>query len=1064
MTQRQRQSATAVSETTLRSTCVEPPLQRAAAQPGGPRSWDELFHSATPAQQAELLTLARRQGIVYASQLPAAASLNGSDGDRSRQFLTHLFHGQTADLPPLQRASIDFMDRELDDAQRDAVLKALSTPDIFLLQGLPGTGKSRVVIEIVMQALHRGQRVLLLAPGGWGADRVLEEVADRDGVLAVRCLDADERVEGLPAAVRALTVADRVRVLKQETLVQARQEADRAQERCRRSRQEESLLAQCQQLAESWRQLEAQAETLVEARRQLTDQVERAAAAAETGPEASDPFAAQVNALWRAFREADGRMNALLQDLNAQCAAKESEVAKLAPQLAALRPLVEAKQRGRWWTPAWWKATFASNVFTRQAELQARHDQEQACLAALQADISRHNDERQQADQAYRAQRRHLVEADIDRRRAALDDQEASLSNDRRLLQQKWDGACGELSADARPARPAPEAVEAALVAWRQQGDHADRQLAFARDWVTGLESLADSLPEHLAAHANLVAASSIAAVDRQFGTSGHELTFDVLVVESAHEVTESEFSGAAHRARHWVLVGEPADSGRLDHAEVPAEVRPEPRARDHKDRSPRAPAPPAARPAALPAFFERLWSRLHFDPRHLPYAWFQEKDRLCCRFRPVSAEQRARLESERVADFPEIELRILNYPAARPVLAEVVFPPAMTIAQAKEYIYRELQELSIRTAGPSLRWREEADRVLLNLSDGHIDHAEAIVLELGVRELVCSTANGSDGGWYTCCLEFDRRSGWHRQRAEEWVARHVGARDTGRTVRLDVPYRMHADLAAALSEYMFAKSYCLPKSGRSVADRTNGCAPIQFVAVPSPINEAPGSKPANGRRAAPPRPRAGRGGAGLELDLSDTRHRDRLPSELRGELPTNGLVNYLEAQAVVRSLEHLVAELAGKRNGHQSERGTSIGVLALYPAQAELIRRLVQRCPALTTLAPLIRVGVPGAFRERECDIVLLSLTRSHNHRAVTFGQHPKEIALALTRARSRIVIFGDPGTLARRAEWDGPVDHLDAASAAQEQGLIAHLVRRHLVPEQTPTRAESRPQGNRP
>ena len=52
MTQRQRQSATAVSEATLRPMCVEPPLQRSAAPAGAPRSWDDVFHSASAAQQA----------------------------------------------------------------------------------------------------------------------------------------------------------------------------------------------------------------------------------------------------------------------------------------------------------------------------------------------------------------------------------------------------------------------------------------------------------------------------------------------------------------------------------------------------------------------------------------------------------------------------------------------------------------------------------------------------------------------------------------------------------------------------------------------------------------------------------------------------------------------------------------------------------------------------------------------------------------------------------------------------------------------------------------------------
>ena len=73
----------------------------------------------------------------------------------------------------------------------------------------------------------------------------------------------------------------------------------------------------------------------------------------------------------------------------------------------------------------------------------------------------------------------------------------------------------------------------------------------------------------------------------------------------------------------------------------------------------------------------------------------------------------------------------------------------------------------------------------------------------------------------------------------------------------------------------------------------------------------------------------------------------------------------------------------------------------------------------------------------------MLLSLTRSHTHRAVTFGDDPAELELALTRARSRLILFGDPGTVARRTQWQGPVDHFNAAAAAREREILTNLLR---------------------
>jgi hypothetical protein len=161
--------------------------------------------------------------------------------------------------------------------------------------------------------------------------------------------------------------------------------------------------------------------------------------------------------------------------------------------------------------------------------------------------------------------------------------------------------------------------------------------------------------------------------------------------------------------------------------------------------------------------------------------------------------------------------------------------------------------------------------------------------------------------------------------------------------------------------------------------------------------------------------------------------HADRLPGEFRAALPRHGLVNYVEAAAVVRGLEKVVAALP--------DGASPPAVVALYPAQAELIRLLLGRSRAFAgRRAPV--VDVPAAFREREFDTVLVSLTRSHAHRAVTFGEGPEFLALALTRARLRLVLFGDAGTLARRAQWAGPVDHLDEAAAGHERDVVARLL----------------------
>jgi hypothetical protein len=145
-------------------------------------------------------------------------------------------------------------------------------------------------------------------------------------------------------------------------------------------------------------------------------------------------------------------------------------------------------------------------------------------------------------------------------------------------------------------------------------------------------------------------------------------------------------------------------------------------------------------------------------------------------------------------------------------------------------------------------------------------------------------------------------------------------------------------------------------------------------------------------------------------------------------DLPNHGLVNVAEARAIVRMLPRLTAE-AGP-----------VAVLALTTAQADLIRRLARAMPGLP--ADLV-IAAPSAFRHREAGTVVVSLVRSHTHRAMPYGDEPDWLPLALARGRRRLVLVGDPGMLARRAEWDGPLDHLDAGAARRERELVSQLVR---------------------
>jgi hypothetical protein len=979
--------------------------------------WDDLYRALSPDQQRELLALAERQGLLYAHQLPVPT--NGSALDPNHELLTRILAGAGMDVQPLHAEPIAVADEELDAVQREAVARAMATPDILLVQGGPGTGKSRVVAEIICRAAARGERVLFLAPTAAGIDRVLEWVVSRDFVFPVRCVDPDEQAAGLPPAIRALTFAERARALALQALTNARRQAEAEAEWLRQLRQDGPLWAQLNELTQQTETLQAECQALEERHRRLANEI---AAQADT-------MIAEIGEINQSLKEAEVRAEARLAELRGRLDAGRQELAQVDAERSALQPLAEAKQKRRWWTKDWWRATIRGKSSLAQwSNLHKRCRQIQAELDAVQEQIAATQRQWEEARDSFAAKRTERITAEVARRQAELDDRAAGLRHELSILQQKWQNTCQALTfKDLRPKEVTSQGFQTSHSEWRRQLEKTEAQLTFTRQWVACLERTPEVLSMCLPGYFNVVAATLTAlARDKQFGggVSGadHGPDFDLLVVEEADQLIEPQLVHIIRRARRCVLVGD------------------------------------LAWPQRRPGPFQRLWQQLHCDPRRFPYVWIQEAGRLCCRMRHVAPEQRRWITSEHVADFPDIELRILAVPHSQPALAEILFPSSFTIDRAKRYIFQELQELAVQASGSRLRWTEGKDQVVSHLADRDLAHSLVIDLIPGVREILGRAERperragsrqrpGTQGaeatplpirdgaaGWETCCVEFDRSAGWDQARAAEWLREHVGVCDLGRTISLERCYRW------------------------------SGC--MEFVPVPAPSGEPgcasiprPGHGNASvGQRAAKAGGRANtlapvlprKGGAGLEIDLADARHRERLPAELRSALPGQGFVNYQEAQAVVRTLANLVKE-GGFRELHGGgalETCPTIGnqpavaVLALYPAQAELIRRLINAEATLAALDGIVEVGVPAAFRQREAPLVLLSLTRSHTHRAVAFGEGPQMLALAMTRARSKLFVFGDPGTLVRRSHWDGPVEHLDQDAAAHERQWITQLV----------------------
>lgn len=87
--------------------------------------------------------------------------------------------------PRFERLAELASSRPLNLEQKDAVQRALAAEDYFLVQGPPGTGKSTVLAEVAVQAVERGERLLVCAASNAAVDHLLE-LCLQAGLAALR--------------------------------------------------------------------------------------------------------------------------------------------------------------------------------------------------------------------------------------------------------------------------------------------------------------------------------------------------------------------------------------------------------------------------------------------------------------------------------------------------------------------------------------------------------------------------------------------------------------------------------------------------------------------------------------------------------------------------------------------------------------------------------------------------------------------------------------------------------------------------------------------------------------
>ncbi len=192
-------------------------------------------------KRIKILDIFQDDQVLIVDKLPQSETLYPDISDlkinREVQAFTKLIDKPDKEMIPLLMLSVREQDAEWEDmkkidepdwklltddtiqgvmAQRNAVKKALATPDFAIIEGPPGSGKTTVISEIILQLVKEGKRVLVVASTHVAVDNVLERLGKfGEIVVPIRIAPRDR---SLPEEVAKLTYDEYVSTFKDDLI------------------------------------------------------------------------------------------------------------------------------------------------------------------------------------------------------------------------------------------------------------------------------------------------------------------------------------------------------------------------------------------------------------------------------------------------------------------------------------------------------------------------------------------------------------------------------------------------------------------------------------------------------------------------------------------------------------------------------------------------------------------------------------------------------------------------------------------------------------------------------
>ncbi len=137
---------------------------------------------------------------------------------------------------------------------------------------------------------------------------------------------------------------------------------------------------------------------------------------------------------------------------------------------------------------------------------------------------------------------------------------------------------------------------------------------------------------------------------------------------------------------------------------------------------------------------------------------------------------------------------------------------------------------------------------------------------------------------------------------------------------------------------------------------------------------------------------------------------------------------NKEEGQLLLNHLNTLVEDLSPQ---YLLENRINIGIITPYKAQVKFLTEHYLSYQFLSDIQSLITIDTVDAFQGREREIIYISLVRSNPKGEIGFLKDIRRTNVAMTRAKKKLVIFGDSATLGNHPFYGQLLDYVQQADA---------------------------------